>query len=250
MKVYNTEIVVEKRDDGFSADYTIENVGDSFDQHTLRAYIAEKLKEALGQKAATLLIPAVGCAGGFPHIGSAKILAQELLKFCKKDNCPAEKIVVSVDENKIFEDYKKHVLSYIDHIQNTLGEEPYKTVDVIIEFDEGVVIIERSNPPYGWALPGGFVDEGEDLKAAAIREAKEETNCDLEDVREFNTYAEPNRDPRFHTISTVFIARGKGTPQSGDDAKNLKIVPYRELLNREYVFDHNQILTEYLENKQ
>ena len=99
---------------------------------------------------------------------------------------------------------------YIDHVVRKLGSGPYVTVDIIIETLQGIVLIERSNPPYGWALPGGFVDYGESLEEAAAREAKEETNLDLVDLRQFHTYSAPGRDPRFHTITTVFIAEGQG----------------------------------------
>jgi ADP-ribose pyrophosphatase YjhB (NUDIX family) len=123
---------------------------------------------------------------------------------------------------------------------------PFVTVDIIIELPEGVIVIERKNPPAGWALPGGFVDIGESIEHAAAREAKEETNLDLEDLRQMHTYSDPKRDPRFHTVSTVFIAKGRGRPQSGDDAKNLKVVPYDQLLNIEYAFDHKQVVKDYL----
>ena len=123
---------------------------------------------------------------------------------------------------------------------------PYVTVDMIIELPDGVVVIERRNPPYGWALPGGFVDIGESVEDAARREAKEETNLDLEDLRQMHTYSDPKRDPRFHTVSTVFIARGIGRSQSGDDAKNLKVVPYAKLLDIDYAFDHKQVIKDYL----
>lgn len=123
---------------------------------------------------------------------------------------------------------------------------PFVTVDMIIELPEGMVVIERRNPPYGWALPGGFVDMGESLEDAARREAMEETNLKLEDLRQMHTYSDPKRDPRFHTVSTVFIARGVGVPRSGDDAKNLKIVPYADLLKIDYAFDHKQVVRDYL----
>jgi ADP-ribose pyrophosphatase YjhB (NUDIX family) len=126
---------------------------------------------------------------------------------------------------------------------------PFVTVDMIIELPQGVVVIERHNPPYGWALPGGFVDVGESLEDAARREAKEETNLDLKNLKQMHTYSDPKRDPRFHTVSTVFIAQGEGKAQSGDDAKNLKIVPYDELLKIDYAFDHNQVVADYLNQR-
>ena len=126
---------------------------------------------------------------------------------------------------------------------------PYLTVDIIIELKEGIVLIERVNPPPGVALPGGFVDYGETLEAAARREAKEETNLTLTHLRQFHTYSDPKRDPRFHTVSTVFIAKGNGAPKSGDDAKAVKIVKYAELLRARYAFDHQRIIKDYLKTK-
>ncbi|MEK7850204.1 MAG: NUDIX domain-containing protein, partial [Candidatus Omnitrophota bacterium] len=84
------------------------------------------------------------------------------------------------------------------------------TVDTIIEVEGGVVLIKRSNPPFGWAIPGGFLDYGESLEEAAAREAKEETGLVVTNLKQFHTYSDPVRDPRFHTISTVFICQAKG----------------------------------------
>ena len=125
---------------------------------------------------------------------------------------------------------------------------PYPTVDIIIETDVGIVLIKRKNPPYGWALPGGFVDYGESLEEAAIREAKEETGLDIELIRQFHTYSEPDRDPRFHTITTVYIAKAKGRPQAGDDAKEVGVFT-RDNLPDEIAFDHRRILDDYFNNR-
>jgi ADP-ribose pyrophosphatase YjhB (NUDIX family) len=124
-------------------------------------------------------------------------------------------------------------------------QNPIPTVDIIIEIEStGIVLIKRKNPPYGWAIPGGFVDYGESLEKAAMREAKEETNLEVNLVRQFHTYSDPKRDPRHHSISTVYIAKAKGLPQAKDDA--LEIETFNESnLPEEIAFDHRSILKDY-----
>jgi len=127
---------------------------------------------------------------------------------------------------------------------------PFPTVDIIIEITSGrrvrgIVLIERRNPPPGWALPGGFVDYGETLEAAAVREAREETSLDVELVGQLGGYSDPSRDPRFHTISTVFLARASGTPKGADDARTAVIADPRDR-TRPLAFDHRRILDDYL----
>ena len=122
---------------------------------------------------------------------------------------------------------------------------PLPTVDIIIEAqDGGVVLVKRKNPPAGWALPGGFVDYGESLEAAAVREAKEETSLDVELVRQFGAYSDPARDPRHHTITVVFIGRATGKPLAGDDASEVSVYS-RENLPEDLAFDHDRILKDY-----
>ena len=123
---------------------------------------------------------------------------------------------------------------------------PFPTVDIIIEVKGGIVLILRKNPPYGWAIPGGFVDYGETLEEAAVREAKEETNLDVELVSQFGAYSEPDRDPRQHTISFVFVARAKGTPEPLDDASDVGIFDMSSLPET-MAFDHKEILRDYFE---
>ena len=125
---------------------------------------------------------------------------------------------------------------------------PYPTVDIIIEIDNGIILIERKNPPYGWAIPGGFVDYGESLESSAVREAKEETGLDIENLHQFHTYSQPGRDPRGHTISTVFIAKGKGIPKASDDAIDIGIF-IKDNLPENLAFDHRQILEDYFKNR-
>jgi ADP-ribose pyrophosphatase YjhB (NUDIX family) len=123
---------------------------------------------------------------------------------------------------------------------------PVPTVDIIIEYqDQGLVLIERQKPPYGWALPGGFVEYGESLEEAATREAKEETGLDVNLLGQFHAYSDPQRDPRQHTITTVFVARGTGHPQAASDARSLGIYTPEELPSS-LAFDHDRILQDYL----
>ena len=128
-----------------------------------------------------------------------------------------------------------------------LYHNPLLTVDVIIEVEEGIILIERKNPPFGWAIPGGFVDYGEALETAAAREAKEETGMDVVGLRQFHAYSDPKRDPRGHTVSVVFTAAGRGVPKAADDAKNLKIFRLDELPEN-LAFDHASILSDYSES--
>jgi 8-oxo-dGTP diphosphatase len=125
---------------------------------------------------------------------------------------------------------------------------PFPTVDIIIEINGGIVLIERRNEPLGWALPGGFVDYGEALEEAAAREAKEETSLVISNLRLLGCYSDPDRDPRLHAISTVFVAEGSGVPLAADDAANLAVFPH-DSLPGELCFDHGRILADYMRLK-
>jgi len=121
---------------------------------------------------------------------------------------------------------------------------PLPTVDVVILLPgDRVVLVERRNPPPGWALPGGFVDEGETLEAAAAREAREETGLEVELVEQFHAYSDPRRDPRRHSISTVFLGRAAGEPQGADDALRAEAFAWTAL-PRPVAFDHADILAD------
>ena len=127
-------------------------------------------------------------------------------------------------------------------------ETPLLAVDIIIEPVQApgrILLIERLNPPHGFALPGGFVDVGESLEQAAVREALEETAMQVSLKALLGCYSNPNRDPRGHTVSAVYIASGSGEPEARDDARALQLVDPKHP-PEPLVFDHSLILQDYL----
>ena len=137
-------------------------------------------------------------------------------------------------------------------MSETKYRNPFPTVDIIIETitadKKGIVLIKRKNPPYGWAIPGGFVDYGESLEKAAVREAEEETSLKVCLIRQFHTYSDPARDPRHHTVTTVYIASAAGSPEGQDDAAEARIFGKDEI-PEEMAFDHRSILEDYFNNR-
>ncbi len=131
-------------------------------------------------------------------------------------------------------------------------ETPFLATDGIIQvFDKnenfkGIVLIERKNPPFGVAIPGGFVDVGETVENAVVREMKEETNLDVDIVRLLGVYSDPKRDPRFHAVSVVFVCKAYGEPKAQSDAKEAKIYKLEEIPLDKLVFDHKKIIKDYL----
>lgn len=132
---------------------------------------------------------------------------------------------------------------------------PFIATDGIIElYNEnnefkGIVLIERLNEPHGLALPGGFVDIGEKVEDALVREMKEETSLDVEIISLQNIYSDPKRDPRFHTVSAVYRCKATGTPRAQDDAKETFIYKLEDIPLEKLVFDHRNIIEDYLNLK-
>ncbi len=111
---------------------------------------------------------------------------------------------------------------------------------------KGIVLVERKNPPLGLALPGGFVEVGETVEQAILRELREEIGLSCEIKRLVGVYSEPGRDPRFHVVSVVFLLDAYDLPKAGDDAKRAFVFPIEEIPFEKLVFDHAKILMDFV----
>jgi len=129
---------------------------------------------------------------------------------------------------------------------------PFLAVDAIIAYpDNRIILIQRKNPPYGWALPGGFVDVGEGVEDAVIREAKEETGIDFHNFKLLGVYSDPERDVRGHCVSVVFYGYpldSEKLPSGMDDAKEAKLFDMEDLPS-DMAFDHKKIIMDYKKKK-
>jgi len=220
------------------------------DEIKIRNSCAGALRVADELKIKSVAFSALGCGvGGFPLKACAKIMAQEVMKHLREADTSLKEIIFCMREEEAYQIFDKNVAGYINYMLTKQSRGPFVAVDAIIDVDGGIVIIERSNPPFGWALPGGFVDNYESLEDAVRREMKEETDLELSDLKQFHAYSKPGRDPRFHTIGIVFTAKGKGTPKAGDDAANLKVIKLADIDKINFAFDHKQILKDYIKFK-
>ena len=216
------------------------------DEHSVRAACRARLLEAANRGLSSIALPALGTRPeGLSAVASGKILAQEAIRAARSGSS-LRSISLCCDDEREYGIFESTVTGYICHFLDVLQWGPLVTVDAIIEVEGGMVLIKRSNPPFGHALPGGFVDYGESLEDAVRREAREETGLELRDLAQFHTYSSPGRDPRFHTVTTVFSARATGLPKAGDDAAAVVVVTPSELDGLSFAFDHRQVLADYL----
>ncbi|MGE5279361.1 MAG: NUDIX domain-containing protein [Deltaproteobacteria bacterium] len=188
----------------------------------------------------------------FPRRAVAKIIAQEIYRYVNRTAPaarPLRKVALAVPNRKSAAFYEEMAFGYLRHVSTALGCGPFVTTDVIIQVGGGIVLVKRRNPPFGWALPGGFVDPGESLEEAARREIKEETGLTCRELRQFHAYSDPARDPRFHTVTTVFTARATGRPRAASDAADARVFTPEQWKKLPIAFDHAQILADYLRSR-
>ena len=219
------------------------------DERRIRTACSAGLMEAVVRRLETVALPAVGVSQGLSPVTSGKILVQEAIRVARTGHTNLKKIFLCCPDEKAFKAFEKTVHGYLKHFLEVLVWGPFVTVDAVIEVSGGIVLIERKNPPLGFALPGGFVDYGESLEDAVRREAREETGLELLDLEQFHTYSDPSRDPRFHTITTVFAARAEGEPRAGDDAAAARVVPLSGIGGLSFAFDHGQVLEEWAKKR-
>jgi ADP-ribose pyrophosphatase YjhB (NUDIX family) len=176
-------------------------------------------------------------------------MAQEVFRYLWQTREPAlKKIIFVLNSDKALGVFQKNVITYLEYISNKISAGPFLTVDGIVEYREGIVMVERSNPPFGWALPGGFVDYGESAEDAVAREIKEETGLDFVSFKQFKVFSQGNRDPRFHTASVVFVGEGRGNLRAASDAKDAGVFRLDSLPGK-IAFDHRKIIEDYIKIK-
>lgn len=231
-----------------SAEYVIHaaTMGMDFrtDAEKVRKSAASAFLTAIALKISSIAFPALGCGtGGLSPEMVADIMTEETMR-CLSAKGSLKDIRFVLYDRKTFNVFCAQAEKYLVNMTRKTYINPVPTVDVIIEMQGGIVLVKRKNYPYGWAMPGGFVDYGESLEDAAAREAKEETGLDVAGLEQFHTYSAPGRDPRHHTISTVFTGKGRGGLKADDDAEEAKIFTENGLPS-DFAFDHGEIVKEY-----
>lgn len=220
------------------------------DYEIIRQATCSALTCAQDNNILSLAFCALGCGtGAVSHEIAAKIMGQEVFRYIRevKDKT-LKKIEFVLYSEQAYDAFEKNIYGYIGYISKKLSEGPFLTVDGIVEYKCGIIMIERNNPPFGWALPGGFVDYGESLEDSVVREIKEETNLDFKNIKLLKVCSKYGRDPRFHTVTAIYTGVGQGDLLAGDDAQNARIVT-KDNLPKEIAFDHREIIEEYFESR-
>ncbi|MDP8252985.1 MAG: macro domain-containing protein [Candidatus Kaelpia aquatica] len=221
------------------------------DQDIIRRSFNSALNLAKERSFKSIAVPALGCGtGGFPLKKAAKIMVNEILSHTQK--CSSlKRIIFSFKTKSAYVEFKESFLSYYGYQLRKLAQIPIPTADAIILIEGSkILLIERENSPYGLALPGGFLEYGESLEDCIRREVQEETSLRVVELRQFYTYSAAERDPRFHTVTTVFIVEAEGLPKAGSDAKAIKQCLLDEIPPKEdFAFDHWQILQDWLKTQ-
>lgn len=249
MKIKDTVITVRRRACAPAAGPAVIPAPVDAREERVRAHFHKGLLQAASRRRRSLAFVIDGNGRDSACLlAQAKILAQEIYRLLHEERHSLKRIDILACGPGSYAACRKNALAYMDYIEYRL-KSPFLTVDAIIEYKGGIVLIKRSNPPFGWAIPGGFVDYGESLEDAVVREAREETNLEIHGLRQVHTYSEPGRDPRFHTVCTVFGAKGKGIPRAGDDAADIRVVRPHELETVDFAFDHGKVIRDYLKFK-
>ena len=184
-----------------------------------------------------------------PQKDIAKIFAEEIIKISYPVS-EMEWVVFLFSEKCLLQEFKEAFDSHKGYILRKISRIPVPTVDAIITLPQNkILLIRRKNPPFGWALPGGFLEYNESLEECVKREVEEETGLKVTSLRQFHTYSQPGRDPRFHTVSTVFLVKTKGIPRAGSDARDFGIFKINALPSRKnFAFDHWYIIRDWLKS--
>jgi O-acetyl-ADP-ribose deacetylase (regulator of RNase III) len=217
-------------------------------QEVIRQATRSSLEITKQKEIKSLAFCALGCGvGRFPLDKAARIMLEEVIKYAKW-NHNLKKVIFVLYEDKAYKIFLDILSERFSRTMEKLTENPIPTIDIIIDRNQEIVLIKRKNPPFGWALPGGFCELNETVETGAFREAEEETGLQVKDLKQFHVYSDPERDPRFHTISVVFTAKADGEPKAASDAKEARFFS-EDNLPDEIAFDHKKIIDDYFKSR-
>jgi O-acetyl-ADP-ribose deacetylase len=218
------------------------------DQKIIRKATRSALEKTKEEAIKSIALPALGCGvGGFRKDEAAKIMLEEVMTYAQKSK-NLDKVLFVLYDDQTYRVFKKIIEERFKVIKRKIEDHPIPTVDIIINKSEKIILIKRENPPFGWAIPGGFIEIGETVEEAAEREAKEETGVKVKNLKQFRVYSDPNRDPRFHAISCVFTAETDDEAKASSDAKEARFFK-QDKLPEKIVFDHKKIIDDYFKSR-